>query len=60
MELNCWVFLIGGERSACLAEKFLWNDCTVIPVLYNNKAIHNKQCLSESITKVNVKKHVKM
>ncbi|CAL1277303.1 unnamed protein product [Larinioides sclopetarius] len=42
----------GGERSACLAEKFLWNDCIVIPVIFNNRAITSKRCLAESLKKV--------
>ncbi|GFX24871.1 TIR domain-containing protein [Trichonephila clavipes] len=42
----------GGERSACLAEKFLWNDCIVIPVIFNNRAIDSKRCLTASLSKV--------
>ncbi|GFR33966.1 TIR domain-containing protein [Trichonephila clavata] len=42
----------GGERSACLAEKFLWNDCIVIPVIFNNRAIASKRCLTASLSKV--------
>ncbi|GIY63871.1 TIR domain-containing protein [Caerostris extrusa] len=42
----------GGERSACLAEKFLWNDCIVIPIIFNNGSISSKHCLSESFSKV--------
>ncbi|GFT79719.1 TIR domain-containing protein [Nephila pilipes] len=42
----------GGERSACLAEKFLWNDCKVIPVIFKNRAIASKRCLAASLSKV--------
>ncbi|XP_015907178.1 uncharacterized protein [Parasteatoda tepidariorum] len=45
------ILIEGGERSASLAEKFLWNDCTVIPIIFNNRSISSKMCLLASIKK---------
>ncbi|XP_054708339.1 uncharacterized protein LOC129218148 [Uloborus diversus] len=47
------ILIEGDDQSACLAEKFLWNDRIVIPVVCKNMtAISSRQCLSESISKV--------
>ncbi|KAG8198317.1 hypothetical protein JTE90_021568 [Oedothorax gibbosus] len=46
------ILVEGGQRSACLAEKFLFNDCTVIPIIFNNAAISSKRSLGASLSKV--------